>query len=88
GRGRGHSPVDLLMAGLAAATTQSIRDAADGMDLTDAHVTVIYVSRNIFERRIELIGSLSDAERRTLLDAATSPFQTMLPGIKILDVPA
>jgi putative redox protein len=88
GRGQGHSPVDLLMAGLAAASTQAIRDAADGMELTDAHVTLTYVSRNIFERRVELVGTLSDAERRTLLDAATSPFQTMLPGIKILDVPA
>ncbi len=88
GRGQGHSAVDLLMAGIAAASTQAIRDAADGMSLEDVHVTLTHVSRAIFERKVDLVGDLSDSERRMLLDAATSLFETMLPGIKILDVPA
>ncbi|MDO5511551.1 alpha/beta fold hydrolase [Corynebacterium sp.] len=88
GRGQGHSPISLLMSGLAAATTQAIREAAVDMPLIDAHVTITHASRNIFERKVKLIGDLSEPQRRTLLNAATSPFQIMLPGIKILDVPA
>lgn len=88
GRGQGHSPISLLMAGLAAATTQAIRAAAEDMPLTDAHVTITHASRNIFERKVKLIGDLSQPQRRTLINAAISPFQIMLPGIRILDVPA
>ncbi|MFC6145920.1 alpha/beta fold hydrolase [Corynebacterium nasicanis] len=88
GRGKGHSPLSLLMAGLAAATTQAIREAAVDMPLIDAHVTITHATRNIFERKVQLIGDLTEPQRRTLLNAAISPFQIMLPGIKILDVPA
>lgn len=88
GRGQGHSPISLLMSGMAAATTQAIREAATDMPLIDAHVTITHATRNIFERKIELIGDLSDPQRRTLLNAATTAFQRMLPDVKILDVPA
>lgn len=87
GRGLGHSPIDLLMASIAAASTQAARDAAAGMDLEDIHVTLRHASRNVFERRIEILGGLSDAQRRTLLDAArSSVYERMLSGVKILDV--
>ena len=88
GRGQGHSPLSLLMAGLAAATTQAIRQAASDMPLIDVHVTITHASADIFERRIKLIGDLTDPQQRTLLNAAISPFQSMLTGIKVLDVPA
>lgn len=88
GKGQGHSPVSLLMSALAAASTHAIKDAAQGMSLIDAHVTLTYVSRSVFERKIVFIGDLSEPEKRTLLNAATSEFQTLLPGVKILDVPA
>lgn len=88
GKGRGHSPLDLLQTAIAAASTQAIRDAAGGMSLDDVLITVTHASRGVFERKITLEGDLSDAQRRMLLDAAVSPFQLMLPGIKILDVPS
>jgi putative redox protein len=89
GKGRGHSPVDLLMAALAAASTHAIREAATGMKLDDVEVTIVNASRNIFERKIVLRGELSAAQRRQLLDAArTSPVENMLAGAKIMDIPA
>lgn len=89
GKGLGHSPVDLLMSALAAATTHAIREAATGMALDDVNVTVVNASRNVFERKIRLHGDLSDAQRRQLLDAArTSPVEAMLAGAKIMDIPA
>ena len=89
GRGQGHSPVDLLMSALAAATTHAIREAAAGMKLTDVEVDLVNAARNVFERRIVLHGELSDAQRRRLLDAArTSPVEAMLAGAKIMDIRA
>ncbi|QGU04550.1 Alpha/beta hydrolase family protein [Corynebacterium comes] len=89
GKGLGHSPVDLLMSALAAASTHAIREAATGMKLDDVEVTIINASRNVFERKIALYGDLSDAQRRRLINAArTSPVEAMLAGAKIMDIPA
>lgn len=87
GKGKGFTPAGLVMAALAADTTQCIKAAAKGMKLDDAHVTITHVHDSTFERHIELVGDLNDAERFALLAAArSSSVQSLLAGAHIVDV--
>lgn len=89
GKGAGVSALELLMSALASATSEAVRAAARGMKLDDVRVTVIHVLDTTFERKVELIGTLTTAQRRELLDAAASTdIQGMLSGANIMDVSA
>lgn len=88
GKGAGSSATELLMSALAAATSEAVREAAKGMQLDDVQVTITEVSRATFERKIQLTGTFTSAERRKIFDAArASDVQSMLAGANIMDVP-
>lgn len=87
GKGAGHSAFDLVMSALAASTSQAARAAAKGMPLDDVRVQVVHVHDRTFKRRIELIGDLDDAQRRTVLAAAKdSKVAQLLGTATIVDV--
>lgn len=87
GRPKGHTPQELLMAALAAETSQTIRAAAKGMKLDDVHVRINHVHEETFERHIRYFGELSDSERATLHRAANSTkIEAMLGKANIMDV--
>lgn len=88
GKGQGHSAFELIQAALAAATTEAAREAAKGMKLDDVRVSVIHVHDRTFQRHVSLVGDLSEAEKKTILQAAHhSAVEELLSGATIVDVP-
>ncbi len=93
GKNLGYTPASLLIAALAAATSQSIRAAAAQSrihGLEDVRVTVSRIVGNTekvhLRRRIFLIGSLTQDERTELLAAAgTSEFEQLLGSGLIIE---
>ena len=87
GKGQGHSSLDLLQAAIAAASSEAARNAAKGMKLDDVRVSVARANDGTFRRHISLEGSLSDAEARTLLEAAhSSEIDRLFTTATIVDV--
>ena len=87
GRGRGHTAEGLLMSALAAGTAQAVKEAAKGMSLDDVNVTVTHIHEATFERRIELVGTLSATEKSTLLAAGKdAEIVSLISSAHIVDV--
>ena len=87
GRGRGHTAEGLLMSALAAGTAQAVKEAAKGMSLDDVNVTVTHIHEATFERRIELVGTLSATEKATLLAAGKdAEIVSLISSAHIVDV--
>ena len=89
GKGQGHSPMDLFMMAIAAATSEEIQGLAarKRLELDDVRVRVAHVHGTTFERRITIEGEVSDADRAELLAAARSnPVQKLAGNADIMDV--
>ncbi len=94
GRDLGYTPVSLLVAALAAATSQQIRHAAREARITELDDVQVTISRVVsgngapttLRRSIALVGDLSPDQRRELLAAAgTSEVEQMLSHGVIID---
>ncbi|WP_018019646.1 bifunctional alpha/beta hydrolase/OsmC family protein [Corynebacterium ciconiae] len=94
GKDLGIAPTSLLIAALAAATSEEIRAAArEGRirELDDVRVSVTKVvgadsEQPVLRRKIALIGDLSDEQRAELLAARdNSPVSAMLSHVRIED---
>ncbi|MCS4535044.1 alpha/beta fold hydrolase [Corynebacterium sp. HS2168-gen11] len=78
GKNLGIAPTSLLLSGLAAATSQAVREAAQQHRIRELVDVKVSVAKTVgdhslhLRRSIELIGDLSDAQRQTLLTAAKS----------------
>ena len=86
GKGKGFTAEGLLMSALAAASTQAIKEAGKKLALDDVRVSITQTGPASFERRIELVGSLSAAEESTLRSAAKdTDVERMLGNVTIVD---
>ncbi|MDN6098603.1 bifunctional alpha/beta hydrolase/OsmC family protein [Corynebacterium flavescens] len=86
GKGQGITAEGLFMSALAAATTQAIKEAAKGLPLDDVVVEITHIHDTVFERRIELKGTLSPEQRRALLAASkTSAVESFIHDAHIVD---
>lgn len=94
GRDLGYTPGSLLVAALAAATSQQIRHAAREARITELDDVQVTISRVVsgngapttLRRSIALVGALSPDQRRELLAAAgTSEVEQMLSHGVIID---
>lgn len=87
GKGQGVTAKGLFMSALATSTSQAVREAAKGMDLEDVRVEVTHITGATFERKVELFGALTDAQKRSLYAAVhKSAADEMLAKLKIVDV--
>ena len=75
------------MSALADGTAQAVKEAAKGMSLDDVNVTVTHIHEATFERRIELVGTLSATEKATLLAAGKdAEIVSLISSAHIVDV--
>ncbi|WIM68805.1 alpha/beta fold hydrolase [Corynebacterium breve] len=87
GKGQGVTAKGLFMGSIAASTSQSIREAAKGMKLDDVRVEVTHITGATFERKISLIGDLTEAQRNSLIEAVkTSEADEILRKHKVVTV--
>src|SRR5699024_3634477 len=87
GRGCGQTADGVVMAAQAAGHAQARKAAAKGMSLDDVDVTVTHIHEATFERRIELVGTLSATEKATLLAAGKdAEIVSLISSAHIVDV--
>ncbi|WP_257202245.1 bifunctional alpha/beta hydrolase/OsmC family protein [Corynebacterium cystitidis] len=87
GKGQGVTAKGLFMSAIATSASQAVREAAKGMDLVDVRVEVTHITGATFERKFSFEGNLTDAEKRTLLNAGRkSEANQILDEHKIIDV--